>query len=102
MAIYTYVESAKHNIYPNLTVYDRLRDGVPTGWQVNAKKGFVFYDKNTADTKLDPTTMENVPVTYYYTIRLFPLTYNWENFALVAVPRESVPPEQIFGGNSAL
>lgn len=42
-------------------------------------------------------TMEEVPVTYYYTVRSFPKRYNWENFSLVAVPRESVDENYIFG-----
>ena len=97
MATYTYVESTEHNIYPNLTVYDRLRDGSPAGWRVNANDGYVFYDENAEDVTIDPETMMEVPITYYYTTRLYPPTYNWANFALVAVPRDSVPPDQIFG-----
>lgn len=97
MATYTYVESTEHNIYPNLTVCDWLKDGALIGWRVTANEGYVFYDENAEDTTLDPETMEEIPITYYYTIRMFPATYNWDNFALVAVPRDSVPADQIFG-----
>lgn len=98
MADYTYVASEEHNIYPNLTVYDRLADGSPAGWRVNANDGYVYYDANANDTELDPETMEEIPVTYYYTQRLLPRTYNWANFALVAVPRDSVDEKYFFGG----
>lgn len=97
----TYETSTEHNIYPNLTVCDRFADGVAAGWRVTANEGYVFYDENAEDTKLDPETMEEVPITYYYTIIYYPRTYNWDNFALVAVPRDSVPADQIFGGGDS-
>lgn len=100
MATYTFEVSTEHNIYPNITVYDRFRDGVLNGWRVNANEGYVFYDENAEDTILDPETMEEVPITYYYTIRYLNPNYNWANFALVAVPRNSVPADQIFGGGN--
>ena len=94
----TFEISTEHNIYPNLTVYDRFSDGVSAGWKVEANEGYVFYNANATDTEIDPETMEEIPVTYYYTIRLFPRNYNWANFALVAVPRDSVDENYIFGG----
>ena len=97
MATYTYEISVEHNIYPNLTVYDRFRDGLLYGWRVNSNEGYVFYDENAEDMTIDPETMMEVPITYYYTVRYCPPTYNWANFALVAVPRDSVPADQIFG-----
>ena len=97
MAEYTYPISTEHNIYPNLTVCDRLRDGEHRGWQVTANEGYVFYDANANDTTLDPGTMEEIPITYYYTIRILNRNYNWDNFALIAVPRDSVHADQIFG-----
>lgn len=94
---YTHIPSTEHNIYPNLTVYDSFWDGEPDGWKVEANEGYVFYDANANDTELDPETMIERPVTYYYTIRLYPQRFNWANFALVAVPRDSVDENYIFG-----
>ena len=102
MAVYTYEVSTEHNIYPNLTIYDRFVDSVPNGWRVNANEGYVFYDANANNVELDPDTMEEVPVTYYYTIAHFPANYRWANFAIVAVPRDSVDENYIFGdGNNS-
>ena len=97
---YTYVPSTEHNIYPNMTVYDRFwNETEADGWRVNANEGYVFYDANANDTRIDPITGDEVPVIYYYTVRALSYRYNWANFALVAVPRDSVPADQIFGGD---
>ena len=97
MAI-TYVISAEHNNYENITVYDRLNDGVPAGWSVRANAGYVMYRSTDHFTEYDPETGEEVPVTYYYTESGLPFNYNWNNFAWVAVPRDSVDENYIFGG----
>ena len=97
---YTYRVSEEHNIYPNLTVYDRIWDETEhDGYRVNANEGYVFYDTTANDTEIDPETMEERPVIYYKTVRTFPLRYNWDNFSLVAVPRDSVDENYVFGGN---
>lgn len=101
MAVYIYETDTEHNIYPNLTVEKCLRDGEPNGWRVTANEGYVFYDANSNDVELDPDTMEEIPVTYYYTIKILNPRYNWANFALVAVPRSSVDENYIFGGGNA-
>ena len=100
MAEWTHEIDTEHNIYPNITVEKRLCDGVLSAWRVTANEGFVFYDANANDMAIDPDTMEEIPVTYYYTIRMFPPMYNWANFALVAVPRDSVDENYIFGGGA--
>ena len=97
--VITYQVSTEHNIYPNLTVYDRLVDGVANGWRVNANDGYVYYDENEHYTERDENGNE-VPVTYYYTVKSLSRFYNWDNFALVAVPRDSVDENYIFGGGS--
>ena len=104
MAVYTYVVSEEHNIYPNLTVYDRLADGMPAGWRVNANEGYVMYDSTANDVEYEtnPETGEDIeiPVTYYYTLAIHPRTFNWNNFSWVAVPRDSVDENYIFGGGN--
>ena len=96
MAVYTYEISAEHNIYPNLTVEDRFRDGVTSGWRVTANEGYVFYDTTEENFELDENGNE-VPVIYYYTLMMFSQYFNWANFSLVAVPRDSVDENYIFG-----
>ena len=96
MAVYTTEISTEHN-YPNITVYRQLKDGVLYGWQVNANEGYVMYDPNANDTEFDPITMMPKPVTYYYTIKVLTLNFNFANFPWVAVPRDSVDENYIFG-----
>lgn len=96
MAI-TYEVSREHNNYENITVYDRFMNGEPFGWRVNANEGYVMYRSDANDTELDPTTGLQRPVTYYYTLSTLPPTYNWNNFSWVAVPRDSVDENYIFG-----
>lgn len=98
MANWTFEVSEEHNIYPNLTVYNRLEDGAEAGWRVNANEGYVFYNTRANNTEIDPDTMEERPVTYYYTVSYLPRNYNWDNFDFVAVPRDSVDENYIFGG----
>lgn len=100
MAEWTHEISTEHNIYPNLTVYDRFADGEARGWRVNANDGYVMYDTTANDMELDPVTGEEIPVTYYYTLMYLTQYYNWDNFAWVAVPRDSVDENYIFGGGN--
>ena len=95
---YAYKVSTEHNIYPNMTVFDRFADGVPSGWRVNANEGYVFCDTTANNVELDESRKIEVPVTYYYTIMHLSKYYNWANFPLVAVPRDSVDKNYIFGG----
>lgn len=93
--------------FPNINIYQRLKDGVLSGYKALAQEGYVFYDTNANDTELlrDPETGDFVyddegnlveaPVTYYYTIRIFPKTYNMNNFSLVAVSREGIDENYI-------
>ena len=97
MAVYTYEVSAEHNIYPNITIYDRLKDGEPYGWRFNTDEGYVMYDTTANNTEYDPETGEEIPVTYYYTVYMASRYYNWNNFHWVAVPRDSVDENYIFG-----
>ena len=97
MAI-TYEVSTEHNNYENITVYDRFMDGAPFGWRVNANEGYVMYQANANNTEINPDTGLEEPVTYYYTLATLSPYYNWANFDWVAVPRDSVDENYIFGG----
>lgn len=98
MAVVTYQLSTEHNNYPNFTVYDRFADGEPRGWRVVTNEGWVFYDPSEENTEPDPDTFEPIPVIYYYTEIYYPRNFNWDNFNLIAVPRDSVDENYIFGG----
>jgi hypothetical protein len=94
----TFVVSTEHNNYENIIVYDRYINDAFNGWKAVPAEGYVMYDANANDTELDPDTMEERPVTYYYTQLNMPRTYNWANFSWVAVLRSSVDENYIFGG----
>lgn len=93
-----FVISAEHNNYENIIVYDRYINDVFNGWKAVPVSGYVMYNTAANDTELDPDTMEEIPVTYYYTQVNMPRNYNWANFTWVAVPRDSVDENYIFGG----
>lgn len=89
MVVYTYEISKEHNIYPNLTVCDRLRDGVPMGYRLTPNKGFVFQDTRENFTELDEETGEEIPVTYYRTLAYLPRDFRFDSFPFVAVPEST-------------
>lgn len=89
-------------VYPNLLIYRQYEDGEHYGYRLTPAEGYVMYDTRREDTepKEDPETGEMVemPVTYYYTVAYLSLNTNFDNFPWVAVPRESVDENYIFGG----
>lgn len=97
MAVYTQ-EEATDIVFPNITVYRRYRDGVHCAYEVYTNDGYVMYDATANYTEVNPDTMEEIPVTYYYTWLTCPVSYNFDNFPWVAVPRDSVDENYIFGG----
>ena len=99
MAVYTYEISTEHN-FPNITVYRRLKDGILSGWEVKVNDGYVMYNPNDPQIEYDEDDNE-ITVYWYYTIKVLPVTYNFANFPWVAVPRDSVDENYIFGvGNN--
>lgn len=95
-AVYT-EEIATDKVYPHIIVYRKFKDGVQSGWRLATESGYVMYDTNDHYTESDPDTMEEIPVTYYYTGAHLPLNYNFDAFSWVAVPRDSVDENYIFG-----
>lgn len=87
---YTYELSVAHNGYEHLTVWDRLQDGTPAGWRINAEEGFVFCDPAEIPVPTtDPMTGEELPGEIYYArVRYLPRSYDWSKFSLVAVREE--------------
>lgn len=82
--------------YPHINVYRNYCDDVLCGYNVYAQEGYVFYDTEVNDVILDPDTEEEIPVTYYYTIRLFPAACDMNNLTLIAVPCDSVDEDYIY------
>lgn len=100
MAIYTREIATEFN-FPNITVYKVLKDGVLSFYEVETNEGYVMYDTTANDVEMNPETMETFPVTYYHTILCAPETYNFANFSWIAVPRDTVDENYIFGvGNN--
>lgn len=96
MAVYT-MEVTTEYVFPNLIVYKKLKDGVHYAWRVVPVEGYVMYDTAANWTDIDPVTGEEIPVIYYYTSLDCPLNANFDNFTWVAVPRDSVDENYIFG-----
>jgi hypothetical protein len=59
-----------------------------------------MYDTTVNNTEMNPETMEEIPVIYYYTNVDCPMNYNFDNFTWVAVSRESVDEDYIFGSEN--
>ena len=96
MAVYTEEIATEFN-FPNITIYRVLADGVLASWRARANKGYVMYNPDANDVETDPETLEERPVVYYYTIKGFTRNYNFANFPWVAVPRDSIDENYIFG-----
>lgn len=96
MATWTYEVATEYN-FPNITVYRKYRDGVHASWRFVSNEGYVMYDTTENWTETDPETLEERPVIYYYTNVDCPLNYPFDNFTWVAVPRDSVDENYIFG-----
>lgn len=99
MATWTYEVATEYD-FPNITVYRRYKDGVHNSWRVNANDGYVMYDTTANDYEIDPETMEEIPVTYYFTVMSCPLNYPFDNFTWVAVLRSTVDENYICGVGS--
>ena len=98
MAVFTYEVSTEHN-FPNITIYRKLQDGVLCGWRANTNEGYVMYNPNAVEYEEDEDG-NVVEVYYYYVLKVLPLNFNFANFPWVAVPRDSVDENYIFGGGN--
>ncbi len=96
MAVYTKEVTTEYT-FPNITLYKLLKDGVQYAWEIRPIEGYVMYDTRDENYELDPETQEEIPVTYYYTVAGLPLRYDFANFPWVAVLRNSVDENYIFG-----
>lgn len=99
MATYTEELNTVYS-FPNLTLYNKLKDGEHYAYKLVPNEGYVMYRTDANETEYDPDTGEEIPVTYYYTIASLPLRYNFANFPWVAVLRSEVDENYIFGGGN--
>lgn len=97
--MFTY-ELATDLNYPNINIYRRYYNGEFNGWKAETAEGYVMYNPNEENYEPDPITGEMVRVNYYYTITTLPLRYNIANFPYIAVPRDSVDENYIFGSGN--
>ena len=71
--------------FPNITIKRRMVDGIHKGYQVSADDGYVIYDATATNKEIDPETMEEIPVIYYFSGAFLPSKFNFERFPYVAV-----------------
>lgn len=110
---YTYVENTTFN-KPNITVYDKLWDGVKDGYKLLPNEGYVLqniteeqYPTPALDENGDFIYDENgdmveIYLNHYYRIALIPLrsASAIDNFVAVAESSIPYPEDQIFGGGT--
>ena len=77
--------------YPNITIYDVIDENkAARRYEAMPDEGYVMYD--TADS-YTPIADNNGNIiddhTRYFTLAGFPLTYNFDNFSWVAIPKDS-------------
>lgn len=84
-------------VFPHITVYKKLRNGEHYAYSVKANDGFVMYDTTANNTELDPKTMKEIPVNYYYKEYSAPLREDFSKFSWVAVLQSTVDKKYIFG-----
>lgn len=91
-------ELATDIVFPNISVFRKFRDGVHCGYEVYSNEGYGMYDTTANDTEILDPEIGPVPTTYYCTWLSCPVNFDFANFTYVAVPRNTVPEDHIFGG----
>lgn len=90
--------STTHNVFPNLTVYERYYATDPTkviGYKVTANAGYVFKDTSEINYEYNAETDENEQVTYYYRVAYLVRSFNFANLPFVAVMESGIPTDYI-------
>lgn len=86
IAVYTEVVDNNFS-FPNITIKQRLKDGVQIAWRAYPNEGYVFYNTAEENWQQDDPDSEPYLVTHYYTMAGLPLNYNFDKFSYVAVLR---------------
>ena len=85
--------------FTNINIYNRISNGVHTGYQAIPYDGYVMYDTNDEEIPIYDDFGNIVGYQKsYFTLAGFPLNYNFDNFSWVAVLRSEVDENYIFGG----
>lgn len=91
------------SLIENTTMQLRVVDGVPKSYWITPVSGYVLHDKANDYADLDPITMTEIPKLGFArgTVSCganYDFTENPREF--YAVPENSVPADQIFGGGN--
>ena len=97
---FTY-EDVNPTLIPNTTMQKRFIDGVHKQYRITPVDGYGVHDSVGNWTEMDPITGEEITKEAYYTgtctcAASYDFTANPREF--YAVPADSVPADQIFGG----
>lgn len=98
--------------FENINIFNTYVNDELAFYRARPAEGYVMYNTNRNDTEPlldedgnqvwdDEGNPVEIPVTYYYVSAAIPLTFNFDNFPWVAVPRGSVDENYIYGGGVA-
>lgn len=87
----------------NTTMQQRVKDGVPYTYRITPVDGYVLHDNTVDYTDINHDTMEEIPKLGYKRgtatcAASYDFVANPREF--YAVPEDSVPADQVFGGNN--
>ena len=89
----------------NTTMQKRIFDGVHRAYTITPIDGYVIHHKDADWTEIDEETGEEV-IKLGYKSGMITCSASYDfianPFEIYAVPRDSVPADQIFGGTSGL
>lgn len=91
-------ELATDIILPNITVERAYVNNELKAYRLTANAGYVMYRTDANDVTIDPDTLEEIPITYYYRQASMNVRVPIENWTWVAVPESDAPADNIFGG----
>ena len=83
--------------FPDIKIYNILKNGIIDGYEAQPDEGYVMYDKTDENRKQDNPDSEPYSVIYYYTLAGFPIDYDFDSFPWVAVLRSEIDENYISG-----
>lgn len=87
---------AEDIVFDNIEVYRKYKGGVHCAYEIKAKDGYVMYDTTANNKEMNPSTMEEISVVYYFTRFGAPVNYDFDKFAWKAVLKKDVDEKYIF------
>ena len=84
--------------YENITIYEVINDTTNelSSYRARPNEGYVMYDPNDDIYDEEGNLIERK----YFTLVGIPKFFNFNLFSYIAVPRDTVPEDQIFGGGN--